>query len=224
MSNLLRDIIEHLLNDAKPSIYLNNIKETLKDTPLQILLELEGVEQEKKYHPEGNVLSHILLVVDRAAGIRNYANNPESLMLAALLHDVGKKAATRKNRSGRWISYDHDKIGAELVRKILTTYNIREEQIDKVCTLVRYHMHHLFIIKNLPYGNVESLVKEVDINDMALLFISDRLGRLQETYDEKSKEIFDVLEILDILNKKYNVDISEAKGNVEKILKNLNNS
>jgi putative nucleotidyltransferase with HDIG domain len=224
LSNLLRDIIEHLLNDAKPSIYLNNIKETLKDTPLQILLELEGVEQEKKYHPEGNVLSHILLVVDRAAGIRNYANNPESLMLAALLHDVGKKAATRKNRSGRWISYDHDKIGAELVRKILTTYNIREEQIDKVCTLVRYHMHHLFIIKNLPYGNVESLVKEVDINDMALLFISDRLGRLQETYDEKSKEIFDVLEILDILNKKYNVDISEAKGNVEKILKNLNNS
>ena len=224
MSNLLRDIIEHLLNDAKPSIYLNNIKETLKDTPLQILLELEGVEQEKKYHPEGNVLNHILLVVDRAAGIRNYANNPESLMLAALLHDVGKKAATRKNRSGRWISYDHDKIGAELVRKILTTYNIREEQIDKVCTLVRYHMHHLFIIKNLPYGNVESLVKEVDINDMALLFISDRLGRLQETYDEKSKEIFDVLEILDILNKKYNVDISKAKGNVEKILKNLNNS
>lgn len=224
MSNLLRDIIEHLLNDAKPSIYLNNIKETLKDTPLQILLELEGVEQEKKYHPEGNVLNHILLVVDRAAGIRNYANNPESLMLAALLHDVGKKAATRKNRSGRWISYDHDKIGAELVRKILTTYNIREEQIDKVCTLVRYHMHHLFIIKNLPYGNVESLVQEVDINDMALLFISDRLGRLQETYDEKSKEIFDVLEILDILNKKYNVDISEAKGNVEKILKNLNNS
>lgn len=224
MSNLLRDIIEHLLNDAKPSIYLNNIKETLKDTPLEILLELEGVEQEKKYHPEGNVLNHVLLVVDRAAGIRNYANNPESLMLAALLHDVGKKAATRKNRSGRWISYDHDKIGAELVRKILTTYNIREEQIDKVCTLVRYHMHHLFIIKNLPYGNVESLVKEVDINDMALLFISDRLGRLQETYDEKSKEIFDVLEILDILNKKYNVDISEAKGNVEKILKNLNNS
>ena len=224
MSNLLRDIIEHLLNDAKPSIYLNNIKETLKGTPLQILLELEGVEQEKKYHPEGNVLNHILLVVDRAAGIRNYANNPESLMLAALLHDVGKKAATRKNRSGRWISYDHDKIGAELVRKILTTYNIREEQIDKVCTLVRYHMHHLFIIKNLPYGNVESLVKEVDINDMALLFISDRLGRLQETYDEKSKEIFDVLEILDILNKKYNVDISKAKGNVEKILKNLNNS
>ena len=115
MSNLLRDIIEHLLNDAKPSIYLNNIKETLKDTPLQILLELEGVEQEKKYHPEGNVLSHILLVVDRAAGIRNYANNPESLMLAALLHDVGKKAATLKNRSGRWISYDHDKNGAEVL-------------------------------------------------------------------------------------------------------------
>ena len=31
---------------------------------------------------------------------------------------------------------------------------------------------------------------------MILLFISDRLGRLQETYEEKSKEINDVLERL----------------------------
>lgn len=221
LSTLLRYIIEHLLNDAKPSIYLKSIKESLKDTPLEILVELEGVEQEKKHHPEGNVWNHVLLVVDQAAALRGYANNPKSLMLAALLHDVGKKAATRKNKNGRWISYDHDKIGAELVSKILTSYEIDKDEIDKVCGLVKYHMHHLFIIKNLPYGNVGGLINDVDINDMALLFISDRLGRLQETYEEKSKEILDVLEILDILNQKYNVDASEARNNVEKILKNL---
>lgn len=221
LSTLLRYIIEHLLNDARPSIYLESIKETLKYSPLEILVELEGVEQEKKHHPEGNVWNHVLLVVDQAATLREYANSPNALMLAALLHDVGKKAATRKNKSGRWISYDHDKIGEEVVRKILTSYEMDKNEIDKVCSLVKYHMHHLFIIKNLPYGNVNGLINEVDINDMALLFISDRLGRLQDTYEEKSKEVLDVLEILDILNQKYNVDVSEAKGKVEKILKNL---
>ena len=35
------------------------------------------------------------------------------------------------------------------------------------------------------------------------------------------KEVLDVLEILDILNKKYNVDVSEAKGKVDRILKKL---
>ena len=48
MSTLLRYIIDHLLADAKPSIYLKSIKESLKDTPLEILIELESVEQEKK--------------------------------------------------------------------------------------------------------------------------------------------------------------------------------
>ena len=80
--------------------------------------------------------------------------------------------------------------------------------------------YHLFIINNLPYGNVEGLIQEVNINDMALLFISDRLGRLQSTYEEKSKEIIDVLEILNILEKKYDVDVIKARENVEFILKN----
>ena len=66
------------------------------------------------------------------------------------------------------------------------------------------------------------MINDVDINDMALLFISDRLGRNQETYEEKSKEVLDVLEILDILKRNYNVDVTQAKENVEKILKNLN--
>ena len=37
-------------------------------------------------------------------------------------------------------------------------------------------MHHLYIIKNLPFAKTNELVKEVDINDMILMFVSDRLG------------------------------------------------
>ena len=107
---IFEEIKEHLLKDEKPSIYLNSIKNKLVGTPLEILAQLETVEQEKKYHPEGNVWNHVMLVTDKAAELREYSNDPESLMMAALLHDTGKKIATRKNKSGRLISYDHDKI------------------------------------------------------------------------------------------------------------------
>lgn len=223
MNNLLDDVIEHLLKDAKPSIYLKSIRKNFKNTPLDILNSLETVEQEKKYHPEGNVWNHVMLVVDTAASIREYANSPKIFMLAALFHDIGKKAATRKSKSGRWISYDHDKIGASSLKEILEFYLVKEDEIEKICSLVRYHMHHLFIIKNLPYGNIEGMLQEVDLNDMILLFISDRLGRLQNTYEEKSKEISDVLTILEILNNKYSVNVTDIRENVKHILKNLKN-
>ena len=36
-----------------------------------MIKNLEKVEQNLKYHPEGNVLNHILLVVDKAVKIKN---------------------------------------------------------------------------------------------------------------------------------------------------------
>ena len=84
MEGLFEEIIKHLLNDPKPSIYLQEARKEFFNTPLQILNELETVEQEKKYHPEGNVWNHVMLVVDRAASIREYAYSPKEFMIAAL--------------------------------------------------------------------------------------------------------------------------------------------
>lgn len=221
MKNIFEEVLEHLLVDAKPSIYFRANINKFKNTQLAILGELETVEQEKKHHPEGNVLNHVLLVVDFAASIKEYAHDRKALMLAALFHDLGKKEATRRTKSGRWISYDHDILGAKIADEILLNFEIEEAQRKKVCNLIRYHMHHLFIIKDLPYGNVEEMISNVDINDMVLLFISDRLGRMQDTYEKKSKEILDVLQILSILDEKYGLDVTEAKNKVKLILEEI---
>ena len=93
---LLEKITDHLLTDIKPSTYMKSIEDDLWGTPLQIINELKTVEQSPKYHPEGNVYNHVMLVVDKAAQLRSLANNKKEFMLAALLHDVGKKEATKR--------------------------------------------------------------------------------------------------------------------------------
>ncbi|MCH2183752.1 MAG: HD domain-containing protein [Mariniblastus sp.] len=52
-----------------------------------LLLPLENVEQDRRYHPEGDVLYHSLQVYGLACDQRPY---DEDFLLAALLHDVGK--------------------------------------------------------------------------------------------------------------------------------------
>ncbi|MSU76946.1 MAG: HD domain-containing protein [Gemmataceae bacterium] len=52
-----------------------------------LLLPLENVHQSGKYHPEGDVLYHLLQVFELARDCRPY---DEEFLLAALLHDIGK--------------------------------------------------------------------------------------------------------------------------------------
>jgi hypothetical protein len=52
-----------------------------------LLLPLDGYEQSRKYHPEGDVLYHSLQVFELA---RDELPYDEEFLLAALLHDVGK--------------------------------------------------------------------------------------------------------------------------------------
>ena len=217
--NKLKEIQENLLICDKPSIYLEEIKTSLKNTPLEVLIDLEKIEQNKKYHPEGNVWNHLKQVVDTAAKIKDYANDKGTFMLGALLHDLGKGTTTKKNKQGRLISYNHDTEGEKIADKLLTYYDYKDEEKKKVLNLVKYHMHHLYIIKNLPFAKTNELVKEVDLNDMILMFLSDRLGRGQVKKEKKLNEIEDIEKVIKILEENYGLDLNEIKEKIQKIKK-----
>ena len=217
--NKLKEIQENLLICDKPSIYLEEIKTSLKNTPLEVLIDLEKIEQNKKYHPEGNVWNHLKQVVDTAAKIKDYANDKESLMLGALLHDLGKGTTTKKNKQGRLISYNHDIEGEKIADKLLTYYGYKDDEKEKILNLVKYHMHHLYIIKNLPFAKTGEMIKNVDLNDMILMFVSDRLGRGQVEKEKKLNEIEDIEEVIRILERNYDLDLKEIKEKIQKIKK-----
>lgn len=175
---LFYKIEKSLLNDKKPSVYINKLKEEglFNVEPFKYLKELEEIEQTKKHHPEGNVWVHTMMVVDEGAKRREKAHDKRALMWALLLHDIGK-IKTTKFQKGHWTSYDHDKVGEVETLKFLEYFNEDEDFNNKVSKLIRYHMHLLYIVKKLPFADIEGLKKFTDINDISIIFLCDRLGR-----------------------------------------------
>lgn len=179
LKKLYDDINYHLMNDEKPSLYFNEICDDnkFKEYPFNMLYNLKLTNQSPKHHPEGNVFNHTLLVVDEAAKVKHKSKNPNVFMWAALLHDIGKPSTTR-NRKGKITSYNHDKVGEELAYKFLSEFTDDTEFINSVTSLIRWHMHILYVVNDLPFGNVNKMRNEADINEVALLGLCDRLGRL----------------------------------------------
>ena len=67
-----------LLESSKPS---DEIRSLIEDghfdiEPFNLIKKLANIDQNPKYHPEGNVLNHILLVTDNASNLKQKAISP----------------------------------------------------------------------------------------------------------------------------------------------------
>ncbi|PKM62472.1 MAG: phosphohydrolase [Firmicutes bacterium HGW-Firmicutes-21] len=184
------EINRHLLQESKPSDYLNEIcnSSLFKKHPFIMLHNLKTAEQAPEHHPEGNVWVHTLLVVDEAAKVRSQSRNQAVFMWAALLHDIGKPSTTRVRRD-KITSYDHDKVGAKLTKEFLSVFTDDIIFIREVSELVRYHMQILFVIKELPFADIRGMKRNTDINEVALLGLCDRLGRKNSDRDKEEENI-----------------------------------
>ena len=95
--------------------------------------------------------------------------------------------------------------------------------VENVSEIVRFHMHHIYILKNLPFSNINKLLSSKNFDDIILLFICDKLGRGNQQMHENRNNINEVITILDILekenNKKY-YKLREDIIEIEKIILN----
>ncbi len=92
----------------------------------------QGVEQPPEFHPEGDVWTHVLLMLE------HLRNATPTLAMGVLLHDVGKPLTFR---IADRIRFDgHAEVGAKLAQKILSQLKFPNEDIDQVTSLVANHM------------------------------------------------------------------------------------
>lgn len=195
---VFKKLDKHLMEDKRPSIYFKSFLEKgefIKEYPLKLLYDMTNVPQDSLHHPEGSVWNHTMLVIDNAADKKKLSEDPHVFMWAALLHDIGKREAT-KIRKGKITAYDHDKYGEEIAREFLEEFNCDKEFVHKVSCLVRWHMQTLFVVKNMPFADIEKMASQVSIDEVGLLSLCDRLGRGNITLEKYKVEENNVKEFL----------------------------
>ncbi|MDO8496671.1 MAG: HD domain-containing protein [bacterium] len=193
-----------LMKAPKPSIGMEMALELgVLDQLHPEIKALIGVPQNPKYHPEGDVWTHVKMVIDSAVDLaREKQLNEEDkkvLMLSALCHDLGKPAATKQDEDGRITSRGHEDI-IEPAQKFLSMLHIGKDLADRVILLVKDHM----FIHNNPDSTdsaIRRLAKRIypaTIEELAYLATADIKGTghdMPGEYDQaqnilkKSKEL-----------------------------------
>ncbi|MCI7618313.1 MAG: tRNA nucleotidyltransferase [Firmicutes bacterium] len=145
LSSLSRERVEDelkkaLLKGKNPSIFFEVLRRAGGlDAWFPELKALIGLEQDPKFHPEGDVWTHTMEVLDRAAAYRSVAEKPYAFMLLALTHDFGKALTTEKI-NGRIHSYDHEIKGLTLIEEFLRRITNEKDVISYVLNMVPLHM------------------------------------------------------------------------------------
>jgi tRNA nucleotidyltransferase (CCA-adding enzyme) len=109
------------------------------------IANLQGVQQDPQWHPEGDVWTHTLHVCDAAAKVadREQLDDFERsiLLFAALCHDIGKPCCTTFE-DGRWKSPGHAQEGVPLASSFLNRIGCPIAISEVVLPLVAEHMVH----------------------------------------------------------------------------------
>ena len=149
------------------------------------LLPLATCRQDPEWHPEGDVWTHTLMVVDEARRrIEGLERGPAvAMMLGALCHDLGKPETTI-DRDGRVKSPGHEDAGVPITVRLLDRLNVQSldgyDVRHAVLGLVAEHMRPNAFLKSatpVSDGAFRRLAQRVDLELLARFAEADCRGR-----------------------------------------------
>jgi poly(A) polymerase len=146
LASSIREVSAERLRDELTKILTEGAArrgfELLDDTGLlQVLLPeisaMKGVEQPPQFHPEGDVWTHTLLMIERLP-----AGCSATLAWGVLLHDVGKPPTfTPPSGPGERIRFDHHvEVGTRMAEEICRRLRFSGDDMTQVAALVANHL------------------------------------------------------------------------------------
>jgi tRNA nucleotidyltransferase (CCA-adding enzyme) len=145
---------------------------------------LAGTPQEPEWHPEGDVFTHTCHCCDAMARIPGWIDaDAESrivYMLAALAHDFGKPATTRremKDGRERIVSPGHEEAGAAIAETFLDRIRAPLAIRKRVLPLVRNHLFRLHPISDHAIRRLARRLEPENIEGLCLVMTADSMGR-----------------------------------------------
>jgi tRNA nucleotidyltransferase (CCA-adding enzyme) len=144
-----------------------------------LLNKLTDLPQGERFHPEGNVWNHTVLVVEALTKLSlPIGHNKRVLCLTALLHDIGKSAAQVVKKPQR--NYpDHARLGVPLVKEFLASIRCPHRLAKPIVKLTLRHMDCAF--KAMTAGNLRQIARfltpHADLTDFWAIVAADWNGR-----------------------------------------------
>lgn len=137
---LFQEFRKLLLKGVKPSLGLQFLRESNQIRFFPELSALIGVEQNPKWHPEGDVWTHTLMSLDAAAQLRTGEPfEDEVLMFGVLCHDFGKPMTTREI-DGALRCHGHESAGLKPTRNFMNRLRAGKELLAGIEKVVEYHL------------------------------------------------------------------------------------
>ncbi len=156
--------------------------------------EMKVTEQNRVWHPEGNVWNHTRQVLNAIEG-QDFIQ-----FMAALFHDIGKIEVTELDPdTGQWRAHNHDIVGAETTRLFLEDFKLSTDELNTIVGLVKEHMrikeiNNMRIAKRkklaaLPYIDHLMALAVADVNDTRRLpeQFFDFINRADEWAEEAKR-------------------------------------
>lgn len=181
------ELVKALLKSRMPSIFFDELYNMGHlNYWFKEVRDLKGVWQNQEHHPEGDVYTHTMMVLDEAAKLLKDEAFGDSVfgkiefMLSALCHDFGKPYVTNYDPVKQKITaYSHDVEGVVPAMTFLKRMRASNGEIKYVTNMVENHMYLNRMVKetNKQSKYNHAFDKSIDPYELILLSMCDACGR-----------------------------------------------
>lgn len=175
----IREEMRGLLAAEKPSVGLEIMMESgLMKEIIPEMLPMNGPKgvQDPVWHAEGTAWVHTKMVVDQLALNGNGKNFP--LMMAGVLHDIGKPLTVTFKDGGRISNPQHETVGAAMSLDITQRLKMSRAETQRVEKIIAQHMK-MHKVQEMRPGRLVELLKQAEINDLIEMQNADANGKIQ---------------------------------------------
>jgi putative nucleotidyltransferase with HDIG domain len=197
----IKDELDKMLMLKDPSLAIKLLLAYgVLDYILPEVCELWNCQQSPRYHSEGNVGNHTMLVLEEARKL----TSDITILWAALLHDIGKPSTTTLDEKGNFRCFGHDSVGADMACIVMNRMKASTEEKTMVCSMIEDHMKIGFT-KDMKKSTIRRFVAQPNFDKLMVLYKADCLGcvPLEEVLKNKILIAYDFL--VDFISKPENV-------------------
>ncbi len=138
--------------------------------------KLIGCEQDKIHHPEGDVFTHTVMVMENLP-----KDASDELILAGLFHDIGKPATFEIKENGKIATPGHENVGADITETIMRRMKFPTKTIVKTKLFVANHMKFM-VTPKMRKSRLKRFFQLDNFQDLLVLHKADCMGRAKEPF------------------------------------------